>query len=228
MSPVVHALIAWLIAIAFVENVRDRRLVVLAGVLSDLDGIQALWDLEAFQDVHHTWGHTFVFGVPLAAALAVFAKERGRVFAVALAAFGAHLFADIVGTNWPVYPLYPYWDQGYSMGEYAPLWVIYTVIGFGSFLAVALLLFVVAYRREVTPMEFFSEKWERRMMAGLVYPLKYKCDVCGKAAMASCEGCGKKVCTEHLEKDIKFLCTRCGRKQKNEQAMQSGVPNKTS
>lgn len=209
MSPIVHALIAWLFAVAFIENVRDRRLVVIAGVLSDIDGIQSLWDMEAFLDTHHTYGHSFIFGLPLAALLAAMGKERGRVFFVALGAFSLHLFADIIGTNWPVYPLYPLSDQGYSIDGYASLTTIYVFIGFGAFIVVAILLFVVAYRRELSPMEFFSEKWDRRMVAGLVYPLKYKCIVCEKRAMAACEQCGKKVCQEHLTKDLQFRCVRC-------------------
>ena len=42
MSPLVHGMIAWLIAILILKNVNDRRLAVIAGVVPDIDGIFVL------------------------------------------------------------------------------------------------------------------------------------------------------------------------------------------
>ena len=44
MSPVAHFIGSWLVAAATTNNVRDRRLVTLAGVLPDLDGLGMVAD----------------------------------------------------------------------------------------------------------------------------------------------------------------------------------------
>ena len=38
MSPLVHGMIAWLVAILILKDANDRRLAVIAGVVPDIDG----------------------------------------------------------------------------------------------------------------------------------------------------------------------------------------------
>ena len=40
MSPITHLLASWIVAAKTTDNLRDRRLVTLAGVLPDLDGLE--------------------------------------------------------------------------------------------------------------------------------------------------------------------------------------------
>lgn len=44
MSPVTHFIGSWLVAAAALDHPRDRRLVTLAGVLPDLDGLGLVLD----------------------------------------------------------------------------------------------------------------------------------------------------------------------------------------
>ena len=46
MSPIVHGLIAWLLAVAFQKNVKDRRLAVIVGVAPDIDGILTFFNMQ--------------------------------------------------------------------------------------------------------------------------------------------------------------------------------------
>jgi hypothetical protein len=73
MGPLNHLLIAWLIANAFPLDLRARRLCLIAGVIPDIDGIPILFDDDLFQAVHHTFGHTLLFGILLS--LVVFMKS---------------------------------------------------------------------------------------------------------------------------------------------------------
>ena len=45
MSPVVHLIGSWLVAVATTNNPRDRKLVTWAGVLPDADGLGAVADV---------------------------------------------------------------------------------------------------------------------------------------------------------------------------------------
>ena len=44
MSPILHGMLAWLVAVMISKNVNDRRLIVIAGVIPDIDGIFILFD----------------------------------------------------------------------------------------------------------------------------------------------------------------------------------------
>ena len=69
MSPISHFSGSWLVAAATTNNVRDRRLVTLAGVLPDLDGLGMVVDVVKslspgqemnfyyYQKFHHIWLH---------------------------------------------------------------------------------------------------------------------------------------------------------------------------
>ncbi len=45
MSPLTHLLASWIIAVKTTDNLRDRRLVTLAGVAPDLDGLGIIIDI---------------------------------------------------------------------------------------------------------------------------------------------------------------------------------------
>ena len=126
MSPITHLLASWLIAAKTTDNPRDCRLVALAGLLPDADGLglavdlanQALGRSETF--FHYAKHHHFLlhggFGALLiTAALACFARRRIRVALLALALFHLHLLCDLVGSRgpapedlWPIFYLGPF------------------------------------------------------------------------------------------------------------------------
>lgn len=43
MSPIAHFMGSWLVAAATLDKPRDRRLVTLAGILPDADGLEWSW-----------------------------------------------------------------------------------------------------------------------------------------------------------------------------------------
>lgn len=133
MSPITHLLASWIIAAKTTNNQRDCRLVSLAGVLPDLDGLGMAVDLAKnalhgtdnyyyYQEYHHWWTHGVFGAVLVSCALACFARQRGRVLLLCLLVFHLHLLCDLLGSRgpergdlWPVYYL----------GPFSRHWVIY-------------------------------------------------------------------------------------------------------
>ncbi len=113
MSPITHFIGSWLVAAALTDNPRDRRLVTLAGVLPDLDGLGMVVDMAKslssgqemnfhyYQKFHHLWLHGWPGALLVAAGLAVFARHRWRVAAGGLVTFHLHLLGDLLGSRGP-------------------------------------------------------------------------------------------------------------------------------
>lgn len=211
MSPIVHGMIAWLFAVAFLKTANDRRLVVIAGVAADIDGIFSLISMHSFMEYHHTFGHSFAFGLPLAITAGALAKEKQKVIPVALGTFSLHLAADIIGTNWPVNPLYPLSESGFSIGTVLSSNAIYYVIDPIAFVIILVSVIAVSFRKEFSPVEFISEKYDKQLVEYYVNPLKYQCEICGLRAFIKCAECGKRVCPEHTGSVFVRRCAACKR-----------------
>ncbi len=125
MAPSTHLLASWIIAAKTTDNPRDCRLVALAGVLPDLDGLGILadWynsavgnrDHEFYQTYHHYWTHGGLAAVVITAVLVCFARRRLRVAFLALLVYHLHLLCDYVGSRgpdpwdkWPIFYLSPF------------------------------------------------------------------------------------------------------------------------
>lgn len=210
MDPLNHALIAWMIANSLDVDVRTRRFCLLAGVIPDLDGIPILFDEQMFLAVHHTFGHTLLFGVLVSLVLALFLEKKRLGFSVILLGFVAHLGADIIGSNWPVPAFAPLLPAQISISPYVSDFIIYSVIG-PVFLVLGILAAVlILVRLKRTPMEFFSKRWDGVMVNFLTLPFKEKCHVCGRRAFLVCEDCNRTVCMSHVGGSTKrILCTQC-------------------
>lgn len=132
MSPLTHLLASWVVAVQTTDNPRDTRLVALAGVAPDLDGLGILVDwtnqllgrpeTDYYHIYHHWYGHGLLAALIVSAVFAGFAKQRWRVFALALAMFHLHLLFDLAGSRgpspkdlWPIYYFGPF--------RYRPMWV---------------------------------------------------------------------------------------------------------
>ncbi len=132
VSPVTHLFASWLVAAKMTDNPRDCRLVTLAGILPDADGLGLVVDWlngslgrgEAFvyQQYHHFLLHGMFAGVVCVMLAAALARHRWRTALLALAVFHLHLLADLVGSRgpspgdlWPVYYLGPL--------SHRPMWV---------------------------------------------------------------------------------------------------------
>jgi inner membrane protein len=111
MSPETHLLASWIIAAKTTTNPRDCRLVTLAGILPDADGLGLLVDIltgkfgqrqtNFYQDYHHWLLHGLFGGILIALTLACFAQDRWRVAGLALLVFHLHLLCDFVGSRGP-------------------------------------------------------------------------------------------------------------------------------
>jgi len=111
MSPATHLFASWVIAAKTTDNPRDCRLVTLAGILPDLDGLCGIVDLATralghrgtfyYEQYHHFLLHGIYGGIAIAALLTCFARHRWRVLLLALLVFHVHLLCDLVGSRGP-------------------------------------------------------------------------------------------------------------------------------
>lgn len=109
MNPMTHAELSWLAAQVLPER-HDRRLVVLAGLAPDLDGLSVLAGVDSYARWHHVATH----GIAAAAGVAVVVGALGRrklpTAALAFAAFHLHLVCDLAGSGpgWSISYLWPW------------------------------------------------------------------------------------------------------------------------
>ena len=113
MSPVTHFIGSWLIASVVTDNPRDRKLVTLAGVLPDADGLGVVADVVGaairgeeptfhyYQQYHHLLLHGWPGAILVAALLTPFARRHARVTFFCLLTFHLHLLCDLLGSRGP-------------------------------------------------------------------------------------------------------------------------------
>ncbi|MCK4613464.1 MAG: metal-dependent hydrolase [Thermoplasmata archaeon] len=211
MDPIVHGMLAALFSMAIVKKVNDRRLVVIAGVIPDIDGFFILFSEKLFYTYHHTFGHSYLFGIPIALTAGYFAEDKKKVILGSLGAFTIHLIADIFGSNWPIPPLYPLSHYSLTSTQYLSHHIIYDVINPVVTVAALIAILIIMYYKGLSPVEFISEKIDRRLVGLYIYPLKYRCEICGKRAFIECAECKRKVCSEHIGRFFKWRCSGCER-----------------
>jgi hypothetical protein len=113
MSPLTHLVGSWLIASATTNNPRDRKLVTLAGVLPDADGLGVVADVvgssvsgkectfQYYQQYHHILLHGWPGAIAVSILLMLFARQRWQVLLLCLLTFHLHLLCDLVGSRGP-------------------------------------------------------------------------------------------------------------------------------
>jgi hypothetical protein len=113
VSPVVHFIGSWLVASAVTDNPRDRKLVTLAGILPDADGLGIVADVVGsmisgkentfhyYQQYHHLLLHGWPGAVVVSLLLACFAQKKSQVLCWCLVVFHLHLLCDLVGSRGP-------------------------------------------------------------------------------------------------------------------------------
>ena len=125
MSPETHLFASWIIGAKGTRNLCDCRLVALAGILPDADGLGLVVDLfnnlrggsqtTLYGQYHHYLLHGAFGGILIAGTLTCFARDRWRVAVLALLTFHLHLLCDFVGSRgpspqdlWPIYYFGPF------------------------------------------------------------------------------------------------------------------------
>jgi hypothetical protein len=125
VAPETHLLLSWIIAAKTTDNPRDCRLVTLAGILPDVDGLGLIVDFATeglglkqthlYGEYHHYLLHGVLGGVLITAFLTCLARHRWQVALLASLVFHLHLLCDFVGSRgpspadlWPIYYLGPF------------------------------------------------------------------------------------------------------------------------
>jgi inner membrane protein len=125
VNPETHLLASWVIAAKTTDNARDCRLVTLAGILPDADGLGLILDAANramggrktffYGHYHHYLLHGLFAGILITLLLACFAHRKWRVALLALLVFHLHLLCDLVGSRgpdpvdlWPLFYLGPF------------------------------------------------------------------------------------------------------------------------
>jgi len=113
MSPLTHLVGSWLVAVATTNNPRDRKLVTIAGVLPDADGLGVMADVfgswltgkecsfALYQQYHHILLHGWPGAIAVSVLLMFFARQRWQVLLLCLLTFHLHLLCDLVGSRGP-------------------------------------------------------------------------------------------------------------------------------
>lgn len=172
-----HLLAGWAVATATPLDRRERFGVVLAGVGADLDAagigpeLATRGALDWWSRYHHVLGHNLFAGLALSAAAASTSRRPLRVGLLALASFHLHLLGDLVGArgpdgwSWPIHYAWPLDDTaGLQWGGQWPMDSWPNVVITGVLLAWAL---GVAVRRGVTPVDLFSPRADRPVVAAI-------------------------------------------------------------
>ncbi len=133
MSPLAHLIGSWLVASATTNHPRDRKLVTLAGVLPDADGLGVIPDVigswvsgkectfQYYQQYHHILLHGWPGAILVSVLLAFFARKKWRVLFLCLLTFHLHLVCDLIGSRGPT--VGDFWPICYSEPLFRlPIW----------------------------------------------------------------------------------------------------------
>ena len=113
MSPITHFIGSWLVASVATNHSRDRKLVTLAGILPDVDGLGMVVDVVGglmsgteitfnhYQQYHHYLLHGWPGALALIPVLTCLGRERWRVLLLCLLTFHLHLLCDFLGSRGP-------------------------------------------------------------------------------------------------------------------------------
>ncbi len=132
MSPLTHLLASWTIGAQGTNNPRDCRLVTLAGILPDADGLGLVIDFanealgnqptQFYAHYHHYFLHGWVAALAIAMVFTWLARQRWRVLVLCLAVFHLHLVCDFVGSRGPsTVDLWPIFYFGPL--DHTPMWI---------------------------------------------------------------------------------------------------------
>jgi len=132
LNPETHLLASWVIGAKTTDNARDCRLVALAGILPDADGLGLIADRLSralgwkktffYWNYHHYLLHGAFGSILITALLVLFARRKWRVALLCLIVFHLHLLCDFVGSRgpspedlWPIFYLGPF--------DKDPMWI---------------------------------------------------------------------------------------------------------
>lgn len=219
MNTLHHLLYASAVANAVSMSRRERRLIMLAAIVPDLDGA-TFWNRELWETVHHTFGHNVFFAGAIAAAAFALgrAKRRARL---ALLCFGSTVFLHYgldlaISGTWPFRPLWPASHFDANLGNFvadsdALDWWLRVPIQY-TLVVLAIALMVRTYRRHGrTALELVSYKLDDLVAGYVARSLAGKpCAQCGTRAGFRCAACHDPICGAHARiRGLEPACEEC-------------------
>jgi len=241
VNPVYHLQFGWLVGNLGEHDRRERRLLMLAAVSADLDGI-FIWSRQLFERMHHTFGHNIFYGLAIGAIMAVFAKSgrRGRIFILSyLMALSGPIIDLVTSPAWPVPLFWPFSRKGYYLTEMlnisaqaAPAWNFALEKVVQITLMVVLLgctvCIYVKFRR--TFLELISANLDRFLTDFAILPFRHRCDApdCGNRAHYRCRDTDSVRCIKHcaIHRDLTVTCIDADGKNSTASRASSELPDR--
>ena len=173
-------LISWLSSNAVEVDLRERKLITLAGILPDLDGVGVVIDPVAaalghptcYWDVWHHQLHNIGFCLLLTATALCLANVRRRMAAAAVfVVFHLHLFCDLIGSKgpdgyqWPIPYLLPFSNQWQLVWE--GQWALNAWPNFAITVLFMGISLYMAWQRGYSFLEMFSRRADRALIRTL-------------------------------------------------------------
>jgi hypothetical protein len=192
VSPIAHLLASWVVAAKTTTNARDCRLVTLAGMVPDADGLGLVVDLVngvlnrpvkfAYLEYHHFLLHGVVGALAISALAAGLARDRWRVALLSFAVFHLHLLGDLLGSRgpspqdiWPVFYFGPFsrhlawtWQGQWALDAWPNRLISVALLGWSLQIAVEQGHSVVGvfHRRADAAVVAVLRKWRSQWLAG--------------------------------------------------------------
>ena len=184
MSPITHGLLSWALGERALDDDGDAARVAAAGLLPDLDSLGVVADLtngwlgrpptEYYADLHHWLMHGAPGALALASLLCWRAKERGKVFLLALLTFHLHLLCDVVGSRgpdptegiWPIYYFGPF-SHTHGVWVWQDQWLLNGWQNVSLTLALLSWTLYLAWRSDRSPFLPWAPKIHRGFVSAL-------------------------------------------------------------
>ena len=148
-----HAALTWLLAESdrTLER-RDRRLILVSGVIPDLDALTLLGGREVYERWHRIVCHNALGAVVATLLLAFLARRRAKVALLCFLGFHGHLLCDLIGSagpdgsNWGIPYLVPFvndperqlrWDGQWGLASWQNVALTIGALLVGAHLAAA-------------------------------------------------------------------------------------------
>ncbi len=171
MAPGAHLLMSWLCSVPIFKQCRERRLVALAGISPDIDGIGIFIDqlssnkTNFYFEYHHYLCHNIFASFVISLLATAFAKsQRAAVFCMSLFVIHIHFLCDILGSKgpdgyqWPIFYLYPSnktfeltWSGQWELNAWQNQSIIFVLF---------ILCFLVLTKKRMTFLEVISPRLE--------------------------------------------------------------------
>jgi inner membrane protein len=174
MNPITHFLISWNTAALTGAGKRDRILVTLGGLLSDIDGLGIILELATrhtgkplnfYSNYHHQLAHNISVAILGLFTMLLFAQRKLRTAFVFLIVFHLHLLCDLIGARgpegyqWPIPYLFPFSSAVQLTWKYQ-----WSLNGWQNFVITILMcgmVFIISWKKGFSPLEMFSARADK-------------------------------------------------------------------